>query len=278
MYKQRVIQKRFLLILILTLVVSAVTSTRIYAATDSEVVSNFVKDHGPIQNVNGEWIRPADDSWNRVSNYFSTSNSGGMTAVTAVSSGYQMTYYYKSSDTDAIIASAGLNASLDEASDKIDEAMGQVNITPDTAGASNIMSGLIPVVNVLVGVAVIIIPLLLLLYTGMDILYLAFPMFRSFASDKLESGKSGAMVKQGSNGEPKYRFISDDAVRAYQQCIVDGGNKQPYIKYGLSRAWAYILLATIVVVLITGNYDVFIRAGMNLGEGIIDLVSSIGQV
>ena len=278
MYKQRGIQKRFLLVLTLALIVSAVTSTRIYAATDSEVVSNFVKDHGPIQNVNGEWIRPADDSWNRVSNYFSTSNSGGMTAVTAVSSGYQMTYYYKSSDTNAIIASAGLNASLDEASDKLDDAMGQVNITPDTAGASNIMSGLIPVVNVLVGVAVIIIPLWLSLYTGMDILYLAFPMFRSFASDKLESGKSGVMVKQGSNGEPKYRFISDDAVRAYQQCIVDGGNKQPYIKYGLSRAWAYILLATIVVVLITGNYDVFIRAGMNLGEGIIDLVSSIGQV
>ncbi len=278
MYKQRGIHKRFLLVLTLALIVSAVTSTRIYAATDSEVVSNFVKDHGPIQNVNGEWIRPADDSWNRVSNYFSTSNSGGMTAVTAVSSGYQMTYYYKSSDTNAIIASAGLNASLDEASDKLDEAMGQVNITPDTAGASNIMSGLIPVVNVLVGIAVVIIPLWLSLYTGMDILYLAFPMFRSFASDKLESGKSGAMVKQGSNGEPKYRFISDDAVRAYQQCIVDGGNKQPYIKYGLSRAWAYILLATIVVVLITGNYDVFIRAGMNLGEGIIDLVSSIGQV
>ena len=278
MYKQRGIHKRFLLVLTLALIVSAVTSTIIYAATDSEVVSNFVKDHGPIQNVNGEWIRPADDSWNRVSNYFSTSNSGGMTAVTAVSSGYQMTYYYKSSDTNAIIASAGLNASLDEASDKLDEAMGQVNITPDTAGASNIMSGLIPVVSVLVGVAIIIIPLLLSLYTGMDILYLAFPMFRSFASDKLESGKSGVMVKQGSNGEPKYRFISDDAVRAYQQCIVDGGNKQPYIKYGLSRAWAYILLATIVVVLITGNYDVFIRAGMNLGEGIIDLVSSIGQV
>lgn len=55
------------------------------------------------------------------------------------------------------------------------------------------MSGVIPVVNVVVGVVLVVV--LLGLYTGFGIMFSVFPVFRSFCQEKLDSGNTGAMVK-----------------------------------------------------------------------------------
>ena len=269
------IVKRFMM---LTLIICMIMPIGVIAATNAEAIAAFVRDHGPITDANGKEVRAADSAWNSVSSYFTTQDTGGLVAVTAMKDGSTAIYYYNPANESAIVNGAGINSSLTETNDKIDEMTGNLNIQADTAGGAELVSGLVPIVNVMVGVIILAIVLGLMLYTGFDVMYLAFPVFRSFSEDKLQDGKTGVMVKKTSNGEAKYRFISDEAVRAYQQSIVDGGNKQPYIKYVVSRSWAYIALAIIVSVLLTGNYSVFLKIGLRIGEGIVNIVQDVGQV
>lgn len=273
-YRSIIALRKEIVAVMLTLVFVLVTFLSVSAATGEDLISNFVRDNAPVSDVAGV-ARTGTEQWNSVASYFS--ESVGDRQATASSGGKSKTWYYSSTDEQAILNAAGLNASISETNQRIDEMTGNLNIQADTAGAANMLSGVIPIVNVVVGVVVVLVVVLLGLYTGFDIMFLAFPVFRSFCQEKLDSGNTGAMVKKTSGGENKYRFISDDAVRAYQQTIVEG-NKQPYIKYAVSRAWAYIALAIIVVVLLTGNYSVFLKIGIKIGEGIINIVNSVGKV
>ena len=270
----------YMLLLMMALMMVFVRPSSVMAATSEELISNFVAEHGPVLSMNGgSGSREADSSWSSVASYFTTSSDGTHNkSATAVYGDNATTYWYSTDDTEAIVEAAGLNSSVSETNKQIDDITGSINIHADTAGAAGMASGFIPIVNVAVGLVVIAIILLLVMYTGFDLMFLAFPWFRSMSENQLQNGKSNVMVKRGGDGESKYRFISDDAVRAYQQSIVDGGNKQPYVKYAVSRVWAYIALAIIITVLITGNYGVFIKLGTEIGEGIINMIQNIGKM
>lgn len=269
----------YMLLLMVALMMIFVRPLSVMAATSEELIASFVADHGPVLSMNGgSGSREADSSWSSVASYFTTSSDGTHNkSATAVYGDNATTYWYSTDDEEAIVA-AGLNSSVSETNKQIDDITGSINIHADTAGAAGMASGFIPIVNVAVGLIVIGIILLLVMYTGFDLMFLAFPWFRSMSENQLQNGKSNVMVKRGGDGECKYRFISDDAVRAYQQSIVDGGNKQPYVKYAVSRVWAYIALAIIITVLITGNYGVFIKLGTKIGEGIINMIQNVGKM
>lgn len=256
----------------------AFTPTVSVLADNASSIAQFVENNAPVQNSAGTVTRGATEEWNKVAGNFSISSDGltNPVGVTFTFAGNSATYYYSADNSDAIASAIGASTT-NQTIDMVNDITADLNIKADTAGAAGVVGGFVPIVNVIVGIGVLAVILLLLMYTMMDVLFLAFPVFRTFSQNQLQNGKSNAMVKTNSSGEAQYRFISDDAVRAYQQSIVEGGNKQPYIKYLLSRAWAYIALATITVVLLTGNYGVFLNIGIKIGEGIIDMVNSIGS-
>lgn len=184
-----------------------------------------------------------------------------------------VTYQWKASNEQIIVnkIKTSENANFQTYSD-IDDISEKLNLHADTSEAINLTSGISPIVNLILGIACVIIILLLGLYTGSDIMYLAFPVFRNKVEDDMQSGKTGFNVKKDSNGESKHRFISDDAVRAYKQSISEGGGKQPYVKYFTSRLLAYVLIAFLLTVLLTGNIGIFIKFGVRIGEGFTSFI------
>lgn len=269
----------FTLALVITMNMMSTNSAFASNVDYTSVISTFVQENAEVQSVNGDTpARAGTSAWESVKDYFSTSSKGADDVAIVVSAnGGTTTWHYSKAQQETIANKASIGTIADTDS-KINEAMGSVNVHADTAGAADMMSGLIPIVNIVVGLVVSGVILLLGLYTGFDIMFLAFPIFRTFSEGQLQNGKSNVMVKKNSNGEARYRFISDDAVRAYKESIVDGGNKQPYLKYIISRSWAYIALAVIVTMFITGHYDVFIKIGIRIGEGFINLVSKTGKI
>lgn len=100
------------------------------------MIAEFVQNNGPIPGANGTSVREANEAWNKVSPYFKENDSDGMVEVTVVSNGSTKKYYYDKANEQAILSAAGLNASIFETNQKIDEMTGHLNIEADTVGGS----------------------------------------------------------------------------------------------------------------------------------------------
>lgn len=148
-----------------------------------------------------------------------------------------------------------------------------INVTADTSAAMQALSGFIPYVNMLLGIIVTLITLGLAVFTSFDVCYIVFPVFRNKCEQQKMQG-SGAMVKQTANGGTKLRWVSDEAQYAVEhQTLEQGGN--PLTSYLKNRVLAYVFVAVILFILLTGNISIITNLALKAVAGIMTALQGL---
>lgn len=160
---------------------------------------------------------------------------------------------------------------------KVKEATGDFNLTPDTETASTALEGFKPILSTFLGVVVVLITIGMTLFSAFDIAYIAFPVFRNKCEEAKQTG-SGMMAskKQGKNGETKLRFVSDEAQYAVEAADTIESGKNPFSIYFGKRIISYVLLSIILFILLTGNINLITNIAVRIVSGILELLQGIG--
>jgi len=127
--------------------------------------------------------------------------------------------------------------------------LNQANVHPDTGAAMGLLSGIMPALNVVLGLMVVVISIGMSVFSALDIIYLAFPAFRSMVDNSVEQGGKGTRITK--DGTVTSRWVTQDAILAAQDAETTQGS--PWGSYFKRRILAYVFLAIILFILLTGN-------------------------
>lgn len=148
-----------------------------------------------------------------------------------------------------------------------------IGVTADTSAAMQALSGLIPYVNILLGIMVTLITLGLAIFTAFDVCYISFPVFRNKCEQQKMEGQ-GAMVKQTANGGTKLRWVSEEAQYAVDHASLEQGS-HPLSNYLKNRILAYVFVAIILFILLTGNISIISNLALKAVAGIMDVLQGL---
>lgn len=188
------------------------------------------------------------------------------------------TYYLKSNiDLKSFenVVNARYNMANTSATDKTLEITGGLSVNADTGNAVETLSGLTDIINIILGLMVVAVTLGMAVFTSFDVAYIAFPVFRNKCEDAKATGGSNAMVKTTSNGEAKLRWVTDEAQYAVQQSGVENGGRSAWGIYLKKRIVAYIFLAIILTMFMTGNINILTNIALNAVEGVMNVLSEL---
>lgn len=252
------------LMIILATIVSLVSTANAYAdtKTNDEYIREYYESHYP-DNLNSGVSKYAKVTADVPSGEY------GLNVTFAIDS---RVYYvnYNSSDEEAFVSaikSAINNEKAIEAMNGITENMG---LKADVDGAQQYTSGFVPVVNKFLGTMVIVITISMFLFTAVDILFITMPSFQEAVATNAENG--GVMASKSKHKD--IRFITREAQYAVKNCTIENG-KNPLIVYGWKRLGAHLVLAVLLVVLLSGNLNVFTNIATRLTIGIINAISGL---
>ena len=79
-------------------------------------------------------------------------------------------------------------------------------------------------------------------------------------------------TKQGKDGNTKLTFITDDAQYAVTAADTVQSGKSPFVIYLKKRALAFVLLAIVIFILLTGNIGIFATLALKLVQGLLDFL------
>lgn len=127
--------------------------------------------------------------------------------------------------------------------------LGQAGVNPDTGTAMGLLSGIMPGLNVVLGLMVVAISIGMTVFSALDIIYLAFPAFRLMVDNSIEQGGKGTRTTK--DGTVTSRWVTQDAILAAQDA--ENTNGSPWGPYFKRRVLAYVFLAIILFILLTGN-------------------------
>lgn len=233
------------------------------AAVEEYIKANTKKDNnGNIKFTSG-----------MVSSYASTKQEGSKTEPITLEDG--TTIYYNPAGVNSLYSQSEKFKNNSQATQKLDDITNTLTVEADTTSASVMLSGFQPIVELVVGIIVVLIAFGMTIFSGLDICYIAFPVFRNKCEDAKQSGNA-MMTKKSANGETSLRWISDDAQYAITQGTIDSG-KNPWMLYFRKRIITYIMLGILIFILLTGNITLITRLAMKLVAGIIDVISSLAS-
>lgn len=149
------------------------------------------------------------------------------------------------------------------------------NVQADTEEAGNILGDFSPLISVGVGILAYAVAAGLTLFTALDMCYITMPIFREKCDNMKQSG-NGLMVKTDKRGETKLRWVTDEAQYAVEYCTIESG-QNPYWVYFKKRVLAHIITAIILYILLTGNIQLLINIAINLVDGILDALATLGS-
>jgi hypothetical protein len=127
--------------------------------------------------------------------------------------------------------------------------LNQANVNPDTGTAMGLLSGIMPAINVVLGLMVVVISIGMTVFSALDIIYLAFPAFKLMVDNSIEQGDKGTRTTK--DGTVTSRWVTQDAIMAAQDAEKTHGS--PWGPYFKRRILAYVFLAAILFILLTGN-------------------------
>ena len=147
------------------------------------------------------------------------------------------------------------------------------NLAADVEAAGVALSGFIDLLSFLVGIIAMLVVAGASFFTAVDILFLTFPPFRGFIEEK--TGGKDNQYKLGG-----IRMVSDEAIIAMKRSDIGNmdtdkfqGALGVYLK---ERIWAFILIAIVIYILLTGNIDLIVGAILNFISGIIGALLQLG--
>lgn len=156
------------------------------------------------------------------------------------------------------------------------KSMGQnINISADTDRAAVMLSGLEPLISLIVGILAYLVVVGMTFFTAMDICYITMPIFRSRMDEMKQTGNS-MMVRQTRDGDVKLRWVSDEAQYAVMTCTIETG-RNPLTVYLQKRIFAYIMVAVVIYLLLTGNIQLIVNIAINFVSGILRILSELGR-
>lgn len=186
-------------------------------------------------------------------------------------------YYYIKEAKEEQVASVIRNINRTEgAADEIKEITDGLNISADTDSAVIALSGFAGFVSTALGILVILISIGMTIFSGLDICYIAFPVFRNKCDESKQAG--GIMASSRVNkqtGETKLRFVSDDAQYSVVAADVMQTGKNPFVIYFGRRILSYVILAVLVYIIFTGRITIFTGLALKAVSGILQLMSAL---
>lgn len=186
-------------------------------------------------------------------------------------------YYYvlKESEETAVQSIEKANKSAQVEND-VKDLTGGLGLEANTTEAAGALSGFMPFLSTLLGLMVILISVGMTIFSGFDLCYIAFPVFRNKCEESKQSG-TGVMAsnKKGANGETKLRFVSDDAQYAVTAADTVQSGKNPFVIYFGKRLLSYIILAILLFILLTGNITIFTDLALKAVSGILEIIQGI---
>lgn len=186
------------------------------------------------------------------------------------------TYIIKSDDLNSIKSSVYTVYSKEKLKNKVSGMNADFNTEADTKAAGVMLSGLKDIVQLVVGILAYLVVIGMGLFTAMDICYITIPVFREKSDNVARTAPSG-FTKESSDGSGKrIRFVTDDAYFAVKTCTIDSG-KNPLTVYLKKRILAYVMVALVLYILLTGNINLITDLAITVVSGIIDVLSGLGQ-
>lgn len=252
--------------LMITMCMGTVMTT--FAADADQSIIDYVTNNGGKLPAN---VAEANDSI--LQNLYSNEANYGIFKIN------NKTYYYekaKESDIKAKVSAENASGTTDEITNQLSDAVSQVGVTgADTATAALMLSGFGTVISICLGMIVVLITMLMSLHNGTDIMYLSFPSFRGFCGDQLEMGKSNMTVKKDKDGGVKFRWVTDDAVKAINECTLESG-KNPYGIYFKGRVMSYVILSVLMFILLTNNIVLIENLALKGVSGVLKVLGILG--
>lgn len=229
----------------------------------------------PTQDEQDYLAEHITDNW--VKNYLATEKPTGVKSPERITIGGDEYYLVNGKSSDDLYNYVSMKVKSNNVTDKTQDitsgGSGGIKIEANTGEASNMLSGFVPVVNIILGVVTVGITLGLALYTAFDICYIVFPVFRNKCEDDKVNG-NGRMVKTSNNGETKLRWVSDEAQYVVRNCSIESG-KSPLSSYLTKRIGAYVGVTIVLFILLTGNISIITNIVLKFVSGIVDVLQGL---
>lgn len=203
-----------------------------------------------------------------------TSLSTDYTQTTKTVNGTIFYIYYPTKEAKKMVTAINNNAEYNKAQNKVTTLDTQLGLEADTAGASEALSGITPFISLIAGFIVILLTAFMLVFTAIDCVYIAYPVFRNKCEDAKASGNK-LMTKTGSDGESKLRWVTDDAQAAIETCTIDSG-KNKWAFYLKKRIISYIMLGIVIFMFFTGNITLLIEVAIKAVSGLMNVLKGFG--
>lgn len=248
----------------------AIFPVNVYAdESDCKTVSDVVNTYGPngSKNESGSWPESLKDK-------FITSSEVSQPGVdakayTSIRAKNGKTYYYKTDDSDNIV-----KAVRSEKFEEKFEAVNQFNMEADVGGAYGLMSGFFGPFKLFLGILVTLITVGMTIFTGFDLCYIAFPVFRGKMDDAKANGTRGITRTDSKTGETKLNLVTEDAQYAMVAADTVQTGQNPFVIYFKKRVVSFIVLAVLLFVLLTGNINILTNLGVKLAAGILQAINN----
>lgn len=206
-----------------------------------------------------------------------------------------LTYYMTSAQADALKSQVEKQAQANQAAadaqktsttDVKNQISGDASVINNTFGKANLeaagtaLSGFSGWIQLMTGILATLAIIGTTLFTAVDVCYLAFPVMQGKMNEAANNG--GSMSGTTRNGEAKFKFVTDDAVEAYQEAHggggvngQGGGGGNQWVIYLKKRAFAFIFLAIIIFILLTGKISFIIEIALKAVDGIIQQLGNM---
>lgn len=170
------------------------------------------------------------------------------------------TLYYEDVNSQKIDKLIRNLQSSQNATTNVNDALTGLNISADTNTATQMLSGVTPIISTFLGLAVELITLFMTVFSAIDIVYIVFPATRNFL--------------ENSNSKTKIQIVTDDAQYAVKSASIESG-KTPMGTYFGRRVISYIILSIMLFIILTGNISLITNLALKVVSGLLEILVTI---
>lgn len=242
--KTKFYMKKYLIVFMISVMVFGSALT-VNAAVSSETKDYIVENYDSLNN-------------NIKKEFQSTSK--GLTKPQILNLKDGTTLYYEDVNSQKIDKLIRNLQSSQNATTNVNDALTGLNIGADTNTATQMLSGVTPIISTFLGLAVELITLFMTVFSAIDIVYIVFPATRNFL--------------ENSNSKTKIQIVTDDAQYAVKSASIESG-KTPMGTYFGRRVISYIILSIMLFIILTGNISLITNLALKVVSGLLEILVTI---
>ena len=225
------------------------------------------------------------DDWKSSTGSFKGSLSQNTTAANTITVTFAQTpRYYSKADTATLEAdkdtfksmSANIsqistqNVNADVAQGQLQNAIKSMSPEANLTGATQSLGGFSKLISLATGTIVVGVTMLMAVFTAFDVAYLVFPVAKSGMDKAGNSGNRMASSTNKTTGESKFRWVTDDAMSAWEDANQTGQN--PLFLYAKKRIISYIALAFILFIFMTGRLGLIMEMSLKVFSNVFEAI------